>query len=96
LRSFPILGIRTNVPFMLRLLEHPDVRSGAVHTSLIADHHAALTAAAPLPPEAVAAAGLAHRGPGQPVASAGATAGIGDGTGRAAGDPWTTLRDWGR
>jgi acetyl-CoA carboxylase biotin carboxylase subunit len=91
LRSFPILGIRTNVPFMLRLLEHPDVRRGAVHTSLIADHHAALTAAAPLPPEAVAAAGLAHRGPGQPVAS-----GIDDTATVAAADPWSTLRGWGR
>ena len=91
LRSFPILGIRTNVPFMLRLLEHPDVRSGAVHTGLIADHHAALTAAVRPPLEAVAAAGL-----GQPAGSPNAAAAIGDRAGGAAPDPWNTLRGWGR
>ena len=92
LRSFPILGIRTNVPFMLRLLEHPDVRRGAIHTGFIADHQAALTAAPPPPPEAVAAAGLAHRGPGQ--SGARDSAAIDDTP--AALDPWNTLRGWGR
>jgi acetyl-CoA carboxylase biotin carboxylase subunit len=91
LGSFPILGIRTNVPFMLRLLEHPDVRSGAVHTGLIADHHATLTAAVPPPLEAVAAAAL-----GQPVETPTTADGIGDRTGSAARDPWNTLRGWGR
>jgi acetyl/propionyl-CoA carboxylase alpha subunit len=91
LRSFAILGIRTNVPFLLRLLEHPDVKSGAVHTGLIADHHATLTAGAPPPLEAVVAAAL-----GQPVGSANATAAIGDGPGSAGRDPWSTLRGWGR
>ncbi len=28
LRAFPILGIRTNIPFLLRVLEHPRFRAG--------------------------------------------------------------------
>jgi len=86
LRSFPVLGIRTNIPFMLRLLEHPDVRRGAVHTGFIADHYGELTTAAPPPPEAAAAAALAQ----QRASTAGSAAD------RAAGDPWTSLRRWGR
>jgi acetyl-CoA carboxylase biotin carboxylase subunit len=32
LRAFPILGIRTNIPFLLRILEHQRFRQGDVHT----------------------------------------------------------------
>ena len=32
LRRFPILGIRTNFPFLIRLIADPRVRSGATHT----------------------------------------------------------------
>ena len=35
LREFPILGIRTNVPFLLALVRHPDVRAGRLDTGLI-------------------------------------------------------------
>ena len=59
---FPILGIRTNVPFLIALLEHPDVRRGAVHTGFIDDHLDGLTPASPPPVEAAAAAAIAwHR-----------------------------------
>jgi acetyl-CoA carboxylase biotin carboxylase subunit len=94
LRSFPILGIRTNVPFMLRLLEHPDMKRGAVHTGSITDHHAALTTVSPPPLEAVAAAGLADRRPAPPVPTADAA--LADARASAAHDPWNTLRGWGR
>jgi len=95
LRSFPVLGIRTNIPFMLRLLEHPGVRRGAVHTGFIADHYAELTAVAPAPPEAVAAAALAQQRASSPAG------GTRDGAltatePAAAGDPWSSLRGWGR
>jgi len=95
LRSFPVLGIRTDIPFMLRLLEHPDVGRGAVHTGFIADHYAGLTAVDPAPLEAVAAAALAQRRASSPAgaqnrALAGATEAA------AAGDPWSSLRGWGR
>jgi 3-methylcrotonyl-CoA carboxylase alpha subunit len=93
LRAFPILGIRTNIPFMLRLLDHPDVRRGAVHTGFIADHQAALTSAPPPPLEAVAAAGLAYQGTVPAVRGGEAGAGIAD---TATRDPWSTLRGWGR
>ena len=35
LRSFPILGIRTNVPFLIRLLEHPRFVSGDIDTGFL-------------------------------------------------------------
>ncbi|MGE3704857.1 MAG: acetyl/propionyl/methylcrotonyl-CoA carboxylase subunit alpha [Vicinamibacterales bacterium] len=35
LRAFPILGIETNVPFILRILEHPAFRSGEVDTGFL-------------------------------------------------------------
>ena len=96
LRSFPVLGIRTNIPFMLRLLEHPEMARGAVHTGFIADHQAELTAIAPPPLEAVAAAGVAHRRGLTPAGGGGHRAGTGDTEAAAARDPWSTLRDWGR
>ena len=92
LRSFPILGIRTNIPYLIRLLEHPDVRRGAVHTGFIGEQQASL--AAPLAPslEAVAAAVVAHRrtdSNGRSAMSISTDDGV-------ASDPWTTLRGWGR
>ena len=35
LRDFPVLGIRTNIPFLLRILEHPRFRSGTVDTGFL-------------------------------------------------------------
>src|SRR5439155_22450697 len=32
LRAFPVLGLRTNIPFLPRVLEHPRFRKGAVDT----------------------------------------------------------------
>ena len=34
LRAFPILGVRTNVPFLLRILDHPLYRDGRIDTGL--------------------------------------------------------------
>jgi acetyl-CoA carboxylase biotin carboxylase subunit len=86
LRSFPILGIPTNVPFLVRLLDHPDVREGRLHTGFIDQHLEELVRPAAAPPEALAAAALAQSS--SAVAS----------TARAAGvpDPWTLLTGWGR
>ena len=80
---------------MLRLLEHPDVRRGAVHTGFIADHYGELTTAAPPPPEAAAAAALAQQRA-STVGSAADRALTGAAGAAAAGDPWTSLRRWGR
>ncbi|MEQ1869697.1 MAG: biotin carboxylase N-terminal domain-containing protein [Vicinamibacterales bacterium] len=38
LRSFPILGITTNIPFLVRLLDHPGFRAATLDTSFL-DHH---------------------------------------------------------
>jgi hypothetical protein len=81
---------------MLRLLEHPEMRRGAVHTGFIADHQAELTAIAAPPLEAVAAAGVAHRRGLTPAGVGGHRAGTADTEAAAARDPWSTLRDWGR
>ena len=38
LRAYPILGIRTNLPFLIAVLQHPSFTAGAVHTSFIDEH----------------------------------------------------------
>jgi acetyl-CoA/propionyl-CoA carboxylase biotin carboxyl carrier protein len=86
LREFPILGIRTNVPFLLALVRHPDVRAGRLDTGLIDREIERLVAestpADPVPPAVAAAASLADTNRRSPTASP-----IGD-------DPWTTLGGW--
>jgi acetyl-CoA carboxylase biotin carboxylase subunit len=84
---YPILGTRTNVPFLIRLLELPAVREGAMHTGMIEEHLQELIAAPDIPPEALAAAAWAST----PAIRAEARAG-----GSATADPFTSLRRWGR
>ncbi len=86
LEMFPILGIRTNVPFLIRVLDHPDFRSGRLHTGFIEQHAADLLASSPAPLEALAAA-----------AAAGAVAPPTSSPTRPVNpDPWTIVRRWGR
>jgi 3-methylcrotonyl-CoA carboxylase alpha subunit len=85
LRAYPILGIRTNVPFLIRILEGEAFGEGRVHTTFVDEHLETL-----LPPgepsvEAVAAAAAAAI----PAARAAVHA-------EAAPDPWATLVGWGR
>jgi len=91
LRSYPILGIRTNVSFLIRLLELPAFRDGHLHTGLIDEHWPALSrdAADPdVPAEAVvAAASAVNAGAGRDHSSRSSTA---------EADPWSTLGRWGR
>jgi acetyl-CoA carboxylase biotin carboxylase subunit len=83
LRDFPILGVRTNVPFLIRLLEHPRFIAGDLSTRFLDDEgevlRASLATAADADVQAIAAAAgtLAS-------ASADATAGK--------PDPWTTVK----
>ena len=83
LRRFPVLGIRTNIPFLVRLLEHPQFRAGRVHTGFIDAHLEDLLRVPDPPPEVFAAAAAAT-----PRDQAGST------TASLPSDPWTTLRDW--
>ena len=85
LRRFPILGIRTNVPFLVRLLEHPDMRSGRIHTRFIEDHAIDLLAVPETPAEALAAAAAID----EPVSNT-------TNAPSAVPDPWATIREWGR
>jgi acetyl/propionyl-CoA carboxylase alpha subunit len=88
LRRFPILGIRTNTAFLLRLLADDAFRSGRTHTAYIDEHIEMLTPASPVPVEAVAAAALA-RVPGSLVSWKGESPADDF-------DPWSTLTGWGR
>ncbi len=88
LKNYPVLGTRTNIPFLIRLLELPDFSAGRLHTGMIEEHLPELTDTGDVPPEALVAAAFAT-GP-----TAGRTAT--DAGGRIDSDPWSTLRRWGR
>ncbi|HET7220778.1 MAG TPA: acetyl-CoA carboxylase biotin carboxylase subunit [Vicinamibacterales bacterium] len=85
LRSYPILGIRTNIAFLLRLLDHATFRASRVHTGLVDELIDELAAPDAVPAAAVAAASLA-------VSAAAAAA---DGSAPTT-DPWAALSRWGR
>ena len=91
LRAYPVLGTRTNIPFLIRLLELRAFREGHLHTGLIDEHFQELTLpidAPPVPIEALVAAAFAaprDAGAHGPLATPGDVA-----------DPWSTLGDWGR
>jgi acetyl/propionyl-CoA carboxylase alpha subunit len=87
LAAYPVLGIRTNIPFLIRLLAHPAVRAGMTHIAFVESHLPELVRADPAPPEALAAAAVAsamehapHGAPQVPTVV----------------DPWSTMRRWGR
>jgi len=85
LRHYPILGIRTNVSFLLALLEHPRFVSGELDTRFLDSEGESLRASlnGDAPPEALAVAQAAEeavRSNAQPAARA--------------DDPWSALRDW--
>jgi 3-methylcrotonyl-CoA carboxylase alpha subunit len=88
LRRFPVLGTRTNIPFLIRLLDLPAFRSGHVHTGTIDEHAVELMGADEVPPEALVAAALSAVPAGTRHAHNGSTA--------EDRDPWSTLRRWGR
>jgi len=86
LRRFPILGIRTNIPFLIRVLEHPRFGDGSIDTGFLDSEGAGL--------------GEATAGPG--LRAALAVAAADDGTRAtmveravaANTDPWESLQGW--
>ncbi len=90
LRQYPVLGIRTNIPFLVRLLGHPAMQAGQIDTGFIEREIGALTTR-PTP----AAAAMA-------VAAAAAVTGTAEQWARrdppardpAQLDPWVRLRGW--
>ncbi len=85
LRRYPILGLRTNVAFLLALLDDEGFGRGEVHTQYLDEHLARLVGGGDPPPAAVAAAALAG-------ASSRATLTLTADR----PDPWTTIGSWGR
>jgi acetyl-CoA carboxylase biotin carboxylase subunit len=85
LRAYPILGIRTNLPFLIRLLDHPRVISGEIDTGLIDFERAALVAGLDVDPPAEVLA---------VAAQAAAVNGVGGHFSRTVADPWHSLRGW--
>ncbi len=92
LRSYAILGIRTNIAFMLQILEHPDFVSASIDTGFLDRNTSALSKATELELPAVAAAAIERHGTAgtrnQPFGTAG-TAGT---VGTPGTDPFATLR----
>jgi acetyl-CoA carboxylase biotin carboxylase subunit len=88
LRAFPILGVRTNVPFLIKVLEHPAFRAGSVHTGFVDEHLASLLET-PAPSEVVLAAAAFARSATALLSGVSGTAG-------ATPDPWSRLTGWGR
>ncbi len=84
LRDYPILGIRTNVPFLARLLAHADFTGGRAHTGFVEERLAELVASE-VPAEALVAAVVTI--PTEPSTSPRTAA---------SPDPWTTIERWGR
>ncbi|MFA5909303.1 MAG: biotin carboxylase N-terminal domain-containing protein [Vicinamibacterales bacterium] len=85
LKDFAVLGVRTNIPFMLQLLEHPQFIAAAIDTGFLDREGAALAAASAseLPPAALAALAEHLRIPPKRPSAA-----------KADTDPFVSLKDW--
>jgi 3-methylcrotonyl-CoA carboxylase alpha subunit len=88
LRAFPVLGIKTNVPYLLGILEHPRFRAGTIDTGFLDAEGAALSAPSSREiPEIVQAVLDAAGEPALPPGGFGAGA-------QNSRDPWARLRGW--
>jgi acetyl/propionyl-CoA carboxylase alpha subunit len=89
LRSFPVLGVRTNISFLLRVLDHPRFCGGTMDTAFLDREGAALAeTSADMPPHVRAAAGAADGDDGQSAVRNPQSA--------IDQDPWHTLQRWQR
>ena len=87
LRDYAILGIRTNIPFLLQILEHPQFVEGAIDTGFLDREGTALADSIPTElPAAVMDFARKHR--------AASTPGTSDTSGALVPDPFTTLGGW--
>jgi len=67
LRAFPILGVHTNVPFLLRILANPRFIAGTVDTGFLDREGAALAAGEDEMPAFVRTVAVAHDDQGRPT-----------------------------
>ena len=84
LRAFPILGVRTNIPFLIKVLGHTAFRAGRVHTGFVDEHLPSLLEPPASSPVVTAAADFLRSAPATPGAPA------------VRPDPWSDLVGWGR
>jgi acetyl/propionyl-CoA carboxylase alpha subunit len=86
LRDYPILGVRTNIPFLIGVLEHPRFRAGEVDTGFLDREGDALADLSDdLPPFLLEALQQMNLNAGsEPEA----------GSPQPEADPWATLRGW--
>jgi acetyl-CoA carboxylase biotin carboxylase subunit len=87
LRDFPVLGVRTNIPFLVGVLDHPRFRAGEIDTAFL-DEAAAIIAEqmdAEVPQFVLAAMSADELSD---------ATGTGDAEPRSAWDPWRQLRGW--
>jgi acetyl-CoA carboxylase biotin carboxylase subunit len=100
LRRFAVLGIRSNVSFLLRILRHERFRRGDVHTGFLAEAHDELARNDAADALAAPAAAAAAWRVAQPRGSRGNSTGGGDadsavpGSTTGAPDPWVSLEGW--
>ena len=92
LRGFPILGIRTNIPFLLRIIEHPRFRAGEVDTGFLDGEGAGLAESANGELPSVVHAALAEHA--KAAASTGSPAPASSPGSVTPWDPWRRLGDW--
>jgi acetyl-CoA carboxylase biotin carboxylase subunit len=95
LRAFPILGVRTNVPFLIKILEQPAFRAGDLHTGFVDDHLAALLEA-PAPSDVVLAAAAFATSNASEAGGGGPQQTGGRSPQQLINDPWSRLTGWGR
>jgi geranyl-CoA carboxylase alpha subunit len=86
LRSFPILGVRSNIAFMIQVLEHRAFAAGDVHTAFVDEHLDELLVAREADEVIAAVAAFARSA--QPASRARAIEPI--------SDPWSSIARWGR
>jgi acetyl-CoA carboxylase biotin carboxylase subunit len=93
LRSYPVLGIRTNIALLIELLEHPRFVAGSIDTGFLDEEGDAIRARLSVePPAIVEAVAAAARVSGRvgPFGPAGSSP-LGPAGGTTT-DPWTSLR----
>jgi acetyl/propionyl-CoA carboxylase alpha subunit len=88
LQAYPILGVATNIPFLLRILAHPDFRSGTLDTGFLDRHGEVLAATTEEALPAVVVAAMAEHAQ-ETVAGDEA-----HGPQRTTWDPWVRLAGW--
>jgi 3-methylcrotonyl-CoA carboxylase alpha subunit len=86
LRSFAVLGVRTNLPFLVKLLDHRLFAAGDVHTGFVDEHMNDLLEAPDADEVVGAVAAFAKSGP----------AALNTRAPEPRQDPWSTMVRWGR